>query len=153
MRSITVTIPGKPIPQPRPKVCRRGAFVSTYTPDNGIVAYREAISLMVRAALAGVMHTGAVRLTVALEFVRPPSHYSVTKKYGRRLKETAPAWPVDGDCSNYIKGIEDSLNGVAWKDDVQIVSLNVTKCYTERQLTTVTIEGVPSDIEKNSTAG
>jgi Holliday junction resolvase RusA-like endonuclease len=153
MDSVTLVIPGKPVPQPRPKVCRRGAFVSTYTPDNGIRAYRDAISLIVRAAMAGVMHTGAVRLTVELEFVRPPSHYSVTKKYGRRLKETAPAWPVDGDCSNYVKGVEDCLNGVAWKDDVQIVSLNVTKCYTERQLTIITIEGVPGAVEKSIAEG
>jgi len=32
-----------------------------------------------------------------------------------------------GDCDNYAKLITDSLNGIAYKDDRQIVSLNITK--------------------------
>ena len=126
-----VVIPGKPIPQPRPKVCRRGAFSSVYTPDNGIVSYRAEVALRVRAALAGRKHSGPVLLTVLMAFVRPPSHWSVTRKHGRRLKPTAPAWPVDGDCSNYLKGIEDCLNGVAWDDDVQIVAPLPIKYYID----------------------
>ena len=126
-----VVIPGKPIPQPRPKVCRRGAFSSVYTPDNGIVSYRADVSHRVRLALAGRKHSGPVLLTVLLAFVRPPSHWSETKKHGRRLKESAPAQPVDGDCSNYLKGIEDCLNGVAWHDDIQIVRPALLKYYID----------------------
>ena len=128
---VTVVIPGKPIPQPRPKVCRRGAFSSVYTPDNGIVAYRAEVALRVRAALAGRKHSGPVFLSILLAFVRPASHWSVTRKHGRRLKESAPAMPVDGDCSNYLKGIEDCLNGVAWDDDVQIVKPDPLKYYID----------------------
>ena len=128
---VTVVIPGKPIPQPRPKVCRRGSFSSVYTPDNGIVAYRAEVALRVAAALAGRKHSGPVFLSILLAFVRPASHWSVTRKHGRRLKPTAPAMPVDGDCSNYLKGIEDCLNGVAWDDDVQLVKPDPLKYYID----------------------
>lgn len=128
---MTVFVPGKPIPQPRPKVCRRGAFSSVYTPDNGIRAYRQEIAIRVRAALGGRRHSGPVLLSIVLGFARPPSHWTVTKKHGRRLKRTAPAQPVDGDCSNYLKGIEDCLNGVAWDDDVQIVAPLPIKFYID----------------------
>jgi Holliday junction resolvase RusA-like endonuclease len=33
------------------------------------------------------------------------------------------------DCSNYLKGIEDALNGIAYIDDSQIVLVHVTKQY------------------------
>ena len=128
---VTVVIPGKPIPQPRPKVCRRGSFSSVYTPDNGIVAYRAEVALRVRAALAGRTHTGPVICTVLLGFTRPPSHWSVTKKHGRQLKATSPKIPVDGDCSNYLKGIEDCLNEIAWNDDVQIAITAAGKFYID----------------------
>lgn len=35
------------------------------------------------------------------------------------------------DCSNIVKGIEDALNGMIWKDDAQIVTLIVRKWYSE----------------------
>lgn len=141
---MTVVIPGRPVPQPRPQVCRRGGFVRTYTPDNGIVAYRQAVALMVRSALAGQKHLGPVELTIRLELTRPPSHWSVTKKRGRVLKSSAPGWVVDADCSNYLKGIEDCLNGIAWDDDVQIVDLHVSKRYAEHDRTIITVRRADS---------
>ena len=44
-----------------------------------------------------------------------------------------------GDCSNYQKGIEDSLNGVAWIDDVQVGKTIVQKFYGQEARTTVRI--------------
>ncbi len=36
------------------------------------------------------------------------------------------------DCDNYCKAISDSLNGVVWLDDSQIVDLHVSKSYAEK---------------------
>ena len=137
---MTVVIPGKPVPQPRPKVCRRGGFVSTFTPDNGIVAFKADVALRVRAALAGKVHRGPVKIAVAFEFVRPPSHFSITKKNGKVLKATAPEWVVDGDWDNFAKGACDAINGIAYGDDIQIVDAHVTKRYGVETVTTITIE-------------
>lgn len=35
------------------------------------------------------------------------------------------------DMDNVIKVIYDGLNGVVWKDDVQVVKVMVGKCYGE----------------------
>lgn len=46
------------------------------------------------------------------------------------------------DCSNMVKLVEDALNGVAWRDDSQIVSLGVRKRYAEKPETRLTIKEV-----------
>jgi len=118
-RSVTFTVPGDPVPQPRPQVCRRGDYVSTFTPDNGIHAYRQAVTLM--AIAAGAKATSAAPLVMELELVfqRPPSHFHTSKARMGELKETAKVLPRC-DSSNCLKGIEDALNGIAYVDDSQI---------------------------------
>jgi Holliday junction resolvase RusA-like endonuclease len=36
------------------------------------------------------------------------------------------------DCDNQLKAILDALNGVAWKDDAQVVEAKISKFYAER---------------------
>ena len=50
------------------------------------------------------------------------------------------------DCDNIAKAVCDALNGVAWRDDSQVVELSVAKRYTQYQPTVhVTIEELPDD--------
>jgi len=130
--AITFSIPGKPIPQPRVKVTRRG---HAYTPDNGIVAYRQAIALAAKAAGAFPTDEAPLTLIIDLVFVRPKSHF---KANGELNPRTALRLPP-GDCSNYQKGVEDALNGVAWVDDVQIGKVITEKTYGTEARTTVRI--------------
>ncbi|OES46197.1 hypothetical protein BA724_16375 [Domibacillus iocasae] len=44
------------------------------------------------------------------------------------------------DVDNYVKGIKDALNKVIWKDDSQVVDLNVSKFYSESPRVEVVIE-------------
>lgn len=53
------------------------------------------------------------------------------------------------DCSNYLKGVEDALNKVVWRDDSQIVTLTVRKWYSNRPRTIVKIEKL-EETEKQS---
>jgi Holliday junction resolvase RusA-like endonuclease len=144
-RSVTFTVPGDPVPQPRAKVCVRGGFPKAYYEDNGIVAYREALTLM--AIAAGAKATSAAPLVMELELVfqRPPSHFHTSKARAGELKETAKALPRC-DSSNCLKGIEDSLNGIAYVDDSQIGRHIIDRRYAmpgEPAYTRVTItEGV-----------
>jgi hypothetical protein len=43
------------------------------------------------------------------------------------------------DCSNVLKGIEDSLNGVAWIDDTQVGKVIVEKSFGTEGRTTIRI--------------
>ena len=36
------------------------------------------------------------------------------------------------DSTNYVKGVEDSISGVLWKDDSQIVNLICGKFYSDK---------------------
>ena len=120
------------MPQPRARVTRRG---HAYTPDNGIVAYRRAIALAAKAAGATPTDDAPITLIIDLTFVRPKSHYMAGGQLNPRTALRVPP----GDCSNYQKGIEDALNGVAWVDDVQIGKTVTEKTYGQEARTTVRI--------------
>ena len=132
--AITFSVPGDPVPQPRPRVTTRGKHGHAYTPaSHPIHAYRAAIAAAARAAGATPTDAAPLTLIVDLVFERPKSHF-----LKRGLKANAPRLPRP-DCSNVLKGLEDALNGVAWVDDTQIGRLVVEKTYGTEARTTVRI--------------
>jgi len=44
------------------------------------------------------------------------------------------------DLSNYVKFLEDALNGVVWMDDAQIVKLVALKDYSDNPRVELTIQ-------------
>lgn len=133
MKPITFTVYGKPVTQPRQRFNRHTG--TAYTPDNGIVAYREAIALAAKAAGA-TPTTEPVTLIVDWVFVRPKSHYKANGELNRRTALPLPP----GDTSNYLKGLEDALNGIAYVDDEQIGKTIMEKTYGAEARTTVRIQ-------------
>jgi len=134
MMALTFSVPGDPVPQPRPRVSTRGGFARAYVPSKHPVhAYRAAIAA---AALeAGATPTIDEPLTVILDlvFARPASH--MTKKGLRKGAPTLPRFDVD----NCAKAALDALNGVAFADDSQVAKLVVEKSYGTEGRTTVRI--------------
>jgi Holliday junction resolvase RusA-like endonuclease len=134
MDTLTFTIEGDPVPQPRARISTRGGFGRAYTPgDHPIHAYRAAVAAAAREAGATPSDQVPITLIVDLVFARPKSHY---RKSG--LKPDAPKLPR-ADCSNVLKGIEDSLNGVAWVDDTQVGKVIVEKSFGSEGRTTIRI--------------
>lgn len=132
--AITFSVPGDPVPQPRPRITTRGKHGHAYTPaSHPIHAYRAAIAAAARAAGATPTDAAPLTLIVDLVFERPKSHF-----LKRGLKDDAPKLPR-ADCSNCLKGIEDALNGVAWLDDTQVGRVVVEKTYGTEARTTVRI--------------
>lgn len=131
--AITFSVPGDPVPQPRPRVSTRGGFARAYVPaKHPVHAYRASIADAARAAGAGV-HGEPVEVVIDLVFARPKSHL---RKKG--LAKDAPKLPrVDLD--NCAKAALDALNGVAWEDDSQVARLVVEKSYGTEARTTVRI--------------
>ncbi len=72
--AITFTVPGDPVPQPRPRVSTRGGFARAYVPSTHPVHdYRGAIASA--AADAGLTPTGEpLNVVIDAVFVRPKSH-------------------------------------------------------------------------------
>jgi Holliday junction resolvase RusA-like endonuclease len=133
MRPVTFTVPGEPVPQPRPRVSTRGGFARAYVPARHPVhAYRAAIAE--EAAKAGLEETGEpVEVIVDAVFARPKSH--LTKK---GVKPTAPALPRP-DVDNVGKAVLDALQDVMG-DDTLVRRLVVEKSYGTEARTTVRIQ-------------
>ena len=131
--AITFSVPGEPVPQPRPRVSTRGGFARAYVPaKHPVHAYRAAIANAARAAGAGV-HGEPVGVLIDLVWERPKSHL---RKSG--VKPDAPQYPRC-DVDNAAKAVLDALNGVAWEDDSQVCSLTVAKRYGTEARTVVQI--------------
>ena len=132
--AIAFSVEGDPVPQPRPRITVRGRHGHAYTPsDHKIHAYRAAIAAAAVEAGATPTDAAPITLIIDLVFARPKSHF---RKGG--LREDAPKLPR-ADCSNVLKGIEDSLNGVAWVDDTQVGRVVVEKSWGTEGRTTVRI--------------
>ena len=131
--ALTFTVPGEPVPQPRPRVSTRGGFARAYVPaKHPVHAYRDAVAAAARAAGAGV-HGEPVSVVIDFVWERPKSHL---RKSG--VKPDAPVLPRP-DLDNTTKAVLDSLNGVAWEDDSQVQRLVVEKSYGPEARTTVRI--------------
>lgn len=85
-------------------------------------------------------------------------HKSIPKSYNKRkTKEASVNYlrPTSKpDCDNIAKGICDALNGLAYPDDRQIVSLVVNKYYTEYEdYVNVRIESAVMDDDDQAILG
>jgi Holliday junction resolvase RusA-like endonuclease len=60
---------------------------------------------------------------------RPKSHYGTGANAGK-VKASARGLPtVKPDCTKLLRGVEDAMTGVVYRDDAQIVAQTVTKRY------------------------
>ncbi len=130
--AITFSVPGEPVPQPRPRVSTRGGFARAYVPKTHAVhAYRQ--SLAAAARDAGVTQTGEpLSVVIDAVFVRPKSHL---RKSG--VKPDAPKLPRP-DVDNIAKACLDALQDVIG-DDTCVARLVIEKSYGTEARTTVRI--------------
>lgn len=132
--AIAFSIPGDPVPQPRPRVSTAGGFARAYVPKGHAVhAYRQAVAV---AAKAAGCSPGSEPVSVIIDFVvgRPKSHL---RKAG--IREDAPRLPR-ADLDNMAKAVLDALIGVAFVDDSQVSRLVAEKSYGTEGRTTVRIQ-------------
>ena len=100
---VVFVVAGQPIPKARPRVIEGG---STFTPK----ATKEWERAVGWSALASGVHV-------------IPGNLAVTLNFRRKGKRRA-------DLDNLCKAVLDGLNGVAYEDDYQVVSLSATVAYS-----------------------
>lgn len=114
-----------PVGKQRPRFRRTGKFVQTYTPKK-TVDFEDQIRKAAEKAMGGME---PLETPVALYcYVR----LGVYKTYSKKRLEACLNGlerPKKPDLDNVVKAVQDSLNGVIYKDDAQIVSLHATKKY------------------------
>ena len=120
-------IPGKAQAKQRPRMGRSGIV---YTPKETLV-YENYVKMCYSdyaKQFGWLPYENQVRAEIEV-LVAVPKSDSKTKKKAKIEGMIRPA--VKPDCDNLAKSILDSLNGLAYHDDKQVVELVVKKYYAE----------------------
>ena len=124
-----LTIPGEPAGKARPRVTRSGI---AYTPVKS-KNYETLAQELFYTTHGSPMLAGEVKATIKAFYGLNKSDYGargLTAAGIRKLSgQTRPTKKPDVD--NIAKMILDSLNGIAYTDDSQVVVLNIEKHYAE----------------------
>lgn len=118
-------VEGTPIGKGRPKFARRGKFVSTYTPTK-TRTYEDTIKVAARQAMTIEPLQTPVTVFVYIS-VPIPASYSKKRKQACLSGFEKPMKKPDID--NVSKCFLDAMNGIVYVDDVQVISLHMTKVY------------------------
>lgn len=121
-------VPGEPQGKGRARIGKVGAHARMFTPAKtlayeGVIAYAAQIAMGGRALI-----TGPVLLEMRMLHPIRDS-WSKKKKAGALSGDIAPTIKCDAD--NCLKAVCDALNGIVWKDDVQVVNVSLSKRFAE----------------------
>lgn len=120
----------EPVEQARPRTTRFGKGIRLYDPKKVTVFKRKLGMLAKQQMLDRGLEPFDGPLEVCMEFYRPVQE-SISKTERARRLSGVHRPTVKPDLSNYIKALEDGLNGILWVDDNLIVSLQAEKLYSE----------------------
>lgn len=112
------TIPGEPVPKGRPRFTKSG---DVYTPKR-TKDYEDYIQYLYK----GKELQGEIEAEIKV-YLQIPKSASKTRKE-KLLTERPTKRP---DLDNLAKTILDALNGLAYKDDSQVVSLLIEKYWSD----------------------
>lgn len=130
MQKLMFEIPGSPIGQGRPKFSTINGHAKAYDPEKSrnYKAYVRLLATQAMKESGFTMIEGPCCLSI-------DAYFEVPKSKSKKFREAALSgleYPTKKpDLSNIVKGIEDALNGLAYKDDALIVRLHTVKLYSE----------------------
>ena len=131
-------IPGEPKGKGRPRAARRGRYISVYTPK-GTKDQESLISQCYRESVPdGFYFACGVPIEVSIICNFPVRDSWTKRKRAAALHQTILP-TVKPDVDNICKIVLDALNGEAYHDDKQIVSLQVIKRYAAESCVEVMI--------------
>jgi Holliday junction resolvase RusA-like endonuclease len=120
----------------------RGGYASAYTPKE-TVSYENLVKYTYQAEVGKTFDTDIPLRVLIVALYEIPQSTSKKRANLMRTGEIRPTKKPDTD--NIAKIICDSLNGIAYHDDAQVVDLKVAKYYSDTPCVTVTIEEVTGD--------
>lgn len=122
------TILGEPKAKGRPRFKNMGKYMGTYTPKDTI-NYENLVKLSYQNECIGMINKDTMIIADIKAYFTIPSSTSKKKRCDMIQEFVRPIKKPDLD--NIAKIILDSLNGIAYYDDSQIVKLTVEKYYSE----------------------
>ncbi|MDB5848191.1 MAG: endodeoxyribonuclease RusA [Rhodoferax sp.] len=136
---LVVTIPGPMRGKQRPRISTRGGFARAYTPSETVNAEAWVKSCAIQAMNGAAVMAGPLRLSMAVG-VPIPASWSKKKQEAARSGACRPTGKPDLD--NVTKLVADALNGIAWRDDAEVVEMSLSKFYADNVFTTLTVEAI-----------
>lgn len=135
---IKFTVLGEPAGKGRPRFSRQGQFVRTYTPEK-TVAYEDLVKLEYHRQCNGFRFDDGQPLDM-----RVTAYYSIPKSASKKKRQAMldhkvrPMKKPDND--NIVKMVQDALNQIAYRDDVQIVDCQLRKFFSDDPRVVITIQ-------------
>jgi len=126
-QTLRFRLSGEPVTWKRPVTVRPHVV---YNPSAG---HQRILQNELRAQMDVPMLTGALRVELTFWFQRPALHYID----GFILRDDADHWYMrKADLDNLSKEVLDSMTGVVYQDDHQVVSLSAHMCYSNSKVIT-----------------
>ena len=129
---INLIIPGEPVAKGRPRVTRTGI---AYTPAK-TKGYENLVKMCYMEQCNNLKLEGELQAAVIAYFQIPKS---ASKKKQKQMEEGEIRPTKKPDADNILKAVLDALNGLAYKDDSQIVSVGIEKWYSHEPKVEVVI--------------
>lgn len=128
LKPVAFVVPGEPVGKGRPRIGKLGNHARMFTPAK-TANYEGLIAHAGKQAMAGrQLLDGPVMVEMHIGLSIPQS----MSKKRKALAIAGQIFPTKKpDMDNVIKAIYDGLNGVVWRDDVQVVDAHVRKRYVE----------------------
>lgn len=134
-KSISFNIPGKSLGKGRPRFSTRGGFVKIYTPEK-TASYEN----FVKVCYLNEFHDFKIKGEIDAEII---AYFPIPKNFSKKKRQLVLYGEIHPakkpDCDNIAKIILDSLNGIAYEDDKQIIDLKVAKFYSNDPHVNVTL--------------
>lgn len=134
MMQTEFTVPGMPQAKSRPRFVRGTG--RTYTPKT-TVYYENLVKVSFTEQVKNWTITDKPCAASIVAFFPIPKSVSRPKRALMIMDKIKPTRKPDLD--NIAKSILDSLNGIAWNDDSQIVNIWISKHYAEEPRVEVTL--------------
>lgn len=135
---VSFSVPGEPQGKGRPRFSCRSGRTITRTPDKTVL-YENLIVTEYQAQMGSVRFPDDSQLCMSVW-----AYYSIPKSASKRKREAMKAGTIrptkKPDADNILKCVADALNGIAYRDDAQIVSVIVEKFYGEEPRIDIGIE-------------
>jgi crossover junction endodeoxyribonuclease RusA len=141
MKELTFTVFGTPQPQGSTKAFVHGgrAFITSANPK--MKPYRHAIASVAMSALENQEEVPLVPRPKAVEIV---VEWTLAKPKSTSKRITRPTKKPDAD--KLLRAVLDSMTGIAYEDDSQVVRVFAEKKYGSPEKTVVTIRQIEEDV-------
>ncbi|MFI8375585.1 RusA family crossover junction endodeoxyribonuclease [Pseudomonas helleri] len=128
LKPVSFVVPGEAVGKGRPRVSTIGGHTRMFTPQK-TANYETLIAMAAQQAMAGRELIGGPVLVEMKILVTVAASWSKKKTAEALAGDVMPTKKPDAD--NVLKAICDAINGIVFKDDVQVVNVSLSKRFSE----------------------